>query len=557
MNVAAELAGLVGRAVEEAQSAGVLPEADVPEPLIERSQKPDHGDYACSLPLKLARPMRMRPTEIAQSVVDRAARPAWLERVWAAPPGFINFELSGEWLARQAGVIRAAGASFGDVPLGRGRRVQVEFVSVNPTGPLHVGHARGAVFGSALANLLEAAGYQVQREYYVNDAGNQMELFNRSLYARYLQAFGHRAELPSDGYQGEYLTVLAEDIKEDVGDRFLPPMEEGAAVREMGEMGLRRMLAQIRADMEGLRIGYDVWFSERSLLSGGQFARAMSLLRDAGYLVDREGATWFRSTALGDDRDKVVVRGTGAPTYFATDVAYHFDKFFERGFDRVIDVLGADHQGHVSFMKAMASAIGVAPERLDLLIYQLVTLKRGGETVRLSKRAGDLITVRELVEEVGADACRFFFLSRAADSQMDFDMELAKEESDKNPVYYVQYAHARISGILRLAGERGIGYDSADLSLLSHEAELALIRKMLHLPELVEQMAVSLAPHHLPHYAVELATAFHLFYQRCRVISGDPDEAAVTRARLQLVDAARVALARCLDLMSMEAPERM
>ena len=557
MNVAAELAGLVGRAVEEAQGAGALPEADVDEPVIERPQRPDHGDYACSLPLKLARPMRMRPTEIAQAVVDRAARPAWLERVWAAPPGFINFELSGEWLARQVGVIRAAGASFGDVALGRGRRVQVEFVSVNPTGPLHVGHARGAVFGSALANLLEAAGYRVQREYYVNDAGNQMELFNRSLYARYLQAFGHPVEIPSDGYHGEYMAALAGDIKEDAGGRFLPPLEEGAAVRELGELGLRRMLEQIRADMEGLRIGYDVWFSERSLLSGGQFDRAMSLLRDAGYLVDREGATWFRSTALGDDKDKVVVRSTGAPTYFATDVAYHFDKFFERRFDRVIDVLGADHQGHVAFMKAMASAIGVAPERLDLLIYQLVTLKRGGETVRLSKRAGDVITVRELVEEVGADACRFFFLSRAADSQMDFDMELAKEESDKNPVYYVQYAHARISGILRLAGERGIGYDSADLGLLSHEAELALVRKMLHLPELVEQMALSLAPHHLPHYAVELATAFHLFYQRCRVISGDPDEADVTRARLQLVDAARVALARCLDLMSMEAPERM
>ena len=557
MNVAAELAGLVGRAVDEAQSAGALPDADVAEPLVERPQRPDHGDYACSLPLKLARSMRMRPTEIAQAVVDRISGPVWLQRVWAAPPGFINFELSGEWLARQVGEIRSAGASFGDVPLGRGRRVQVEFVSVNPTGPLHVGHARGAVFGSALANVLEAAGYRVQREYYVNDAGNQMELFNRSLYARYLQAFGRRVDIPSDGYHGEYLAVLAEDIKKDVDGRFLPPLEEGAAVRELGEMGLRRMLAQIRADMEGLRIGYDVWFSERSLLSGGQFDRAMSLLRDAGYLVEREGATWFRSTALGDDKDKVVVRSTGAPTYFATDVAYHFDKFFEREFDRVIDVLGADHQGHVSFMKAMASAIGVAPERLDLLIYQLVTLKRGGETVRLSKRAGDVITVRELVEEVGADACRFFFLSRAADSQMDFDMELAKEESDKNPVYYVQYAHARIAGILRLAGERGIGYDSADLSHLSHEAELALIRKMLHLPELVEQMAVSLSPHHLPHYAVELATAFHLFYQRCRVISSDPDEADVTRARLQLVDAARVALARCLDLMSMEAPERM
>ena len=455
MTVPQELAGLVRRALAEAQRQGTLPDADVGPPVIEQPQKAEHGDYACSLPLKLARPMRMAPMKIAQTIASLVAPEVWLERVWTAPPGFINFALSGEWLAQKVDEIRAAGPAFGDVEAGEGQRVQVEFVSVNPTGPLHVGHARGAVFGSALANILEAAGYEVEREYYVNDAGNQMDLFNRSLYARYRQAFGEDAEVPSDGYQGEYLAELAREIKEEAGDRFLS-LSEPEAVTGLGELGLQRMLEGIRADMEDLRVSYDVWFSERSLFEGGQYDKAIKRLGDRGFIVERDGATWFNSTALGDDKDKVVVRSSGQPTYFATDVAYHFEKFFERRFDRVIDVLGADHQGHVKFMKAMAKAIGIDEDRLDLLIYQLVTLKRGGETVRASKRTGDMVTVRELVEEVGADACRFFFLSRSAESQMEFDLELAKEESAENPVYYVQYAHARIAGILRLAEERAI-----------------------------------------------------------------------------------------------------
>lgn len=556
MNVPTELAELVVQALNDALSAGALPKADVDSPVIERPQNLDHGDYACSLPLKLARPMKMNPMEIAEAISSRVGSQVWLAKVRTAPPGFINFELSGAWLALQVEEIRGAGPTFGDVTVGDDQRVQVEFVSVNPTGPLHVGHARGAVFGSALANVLEAAGYRVQREYYVNDAGTQMELFNRSLYARYRQTFGEEAEVPPEGYQGEYMTVLAEQIKEEVGPRFLS-LPETDAIRGLGELGLQRMLEEIRTDMEGLRVSYDVWFSENSLYSGGQYDKAMAQLDEAGYVSKRDGATWFTSTMLGDDKDKVIVRSNGAPTYFATDVAYHFEKFFERRFDRVIDVLGADHQGHVTFMKAMTTAMGVDRERLDLLTYQLVTLKRGGETVRVSKRTGDLITVRELVEEVGADACRFFFLSRSPDSQMDFDIGLAKEESDKNPVYYVQYAHARIASILRLAEERALEYGGADLSLLTHEAELALIRKMLVLPELVELMARNLEPHHLPHYAVELATAFHWFYKQCRVVSSEPEDLEITRSRLKLVDAARAVLARCLSLMSMEAPDRM
>ena len=556
MNVKASIEQLMQRALEEGQRAGALPPAPANGVAIERPQKAEHGDFACSLPLKLAQRQRTNPMVIAETLASLVPAQEMLERVWAAPPGFVNFELKDSWLAQQVDAIRTAGSTYGNSEVARGQRVQVEFVSVNPTGPLHVGHARGAVIGSTLANILAAAGFEVEREYYINDAGNQMDLFNRSLYARYKEAHDVDAELPEDGYQGQYVVELAHEIANEQGDRYLS-MPETQAVADLGELGMRRVIDAIRSDMEQLGVSYDVWFSERSLLEDGQFDKAMKALRTGGYLVERDGATWFTSTALGDEKDKVVVRSNGAPTYFATDVAYHFDKFFQRRFNRVIDVLGADHQGHVGFMKAVATALGVEPDRLDMLVYQLVTLKRGGETVRVSKRTGDLITVRELVEEVGPDPCRFFFLSRSPESQMEFDLELAKEQSEANPVYYVQYAHARIASVLRLAQERGIEFVDGDLSLLKHEAELALIRKMVVLPELVETMARNLEAHHLPHYAQELATAFHWFYQQCRVVSSFEGEEEITKARLKLVEAAKTVLSRCLHLMGMGAPERM
>jgi arginyl-tRNA synthetase len=334
-------------------------------------------------------------------------------------------------------------------------------------------------------------------------------------------------------------------------------MDAEQAATELGKLGLQRMIDEIRADMQALRVTYDVWFNEGSLYEGGQFDTATKLLEDRGYLADREGAKWFLTASLGDDQDKVFLRSNGAPTYFAMDVAYHYNKFFERRFDRVIDVLGADHQGHVRFMKTLPSALGVSPDRLDLLVHQMVTLKRGDEVVKVSKRTGDLVTVRELIDEVGVDPCRFFFLSRSPEAHMEFDLELAKEESSENPVYYIQYAHARISSILRLAEQRDIDYAGGDLAHLHHDAELALIRKMVLLPELIELMARDLEPHHLPHYAVELATAFHLFYQQCRVVSSAPEDLETTRARLRLVEAARIVLARCLGLMIMDAPDEM
>ena len=556
MTIRDQMEQTVRNALSEAQCRQLLPDAAIEEVTIERPQDPGHGDFACSTPLKLARVMQVNPMKIAATVADLIPVNNALEEVQVARPGFINFFLKPSWLAKQVDVIRKAGAAYGNVEIGTGQKVQVEFVSVNPNGPLHVGHGRGAVFGSTLANVLEAAGYIVEREYYINDAGNQMARFYQSLYSRYLQAHGRDAEIPTDGYHGAYLNDLAQNIMKEAGEKFLCLPEE-KAVGELGEIGLQRMVDAIRADLEDLRVVYDVWFSERSLYEGGQYDVAMGILRKGGFLTERDNAIWFKSTTLGDEKDKVVVRSTGDPTYIAGDVAYHYNKFFERGFDRVIDIWGADHQGHVPFMKALLEALGVSSDRLQLLLYQLVTLKRGDQVVRISTRTGDLITLRELVEEVGPDACRFVFLSRSPESQMEFDLDLAKKESSENPVYYVQYAHARIASILRLAHERGIDHNDGNLSLLTHEAELALIRKMLVLPELVETMANNLEPHHLPHYSLELATAFHWFYQQCRVVSSLPDEIEVTRARLKLVDAARVVLARCLDLMGMEAPEEM
>ena len=556
MTIQQDIAELVERALEEAQGDRVLPSSPSDEVQIERPQNPEHGDFACSLPLKLARPMRMSPMAIAEAVAARISVNEALEKVSAAPPGFINFSLRQSWLAAQVDVIREAGATYGNLDLGAGQLVQVEFVSINPTGPLHVAHARGAVIGSTLANVLAAAGHEVVREYYFNDAGTQIDIFKRSLYARYQQLFGKESEVPPDGYLGEYMIDLARELRDEEGDRFLR-MDEDDAIGEMGKIGLQKMLEANRADVEVLRVHFDVWFTESSLYKNGQYESAMKLLREKGFVAEKDGAVWFTSTALGEAQDKVLVRSNGAPTYFATDVAYHYNKFVERNFDRVINVLGADHQGHVAQMKPVIRALGIDPEKLTLIVHQMVTLKRGDEVVRLSKRTGDLITLRELVDEVGPDACRFFFLSRGPESQMEFDLDLAKEQSSENPVYYVQYAHARIASILRLAKERGIDYSDGDLSLLTHDAEAALVRKMLMLPELVETMARALEPHHLPHYSMELATAFHWFYQKCRVVSSAPGDEAITKARLKLVEAAKTVLARCLDLMSMDAPEQM
>ena len=550
-----ELERLISEAVHKAQSAGDLPAVAVPDVSLERPQRPEHGDYASSLALRLARSARKSPLEVAGVIAKHLAVDEAVASADVAPPGFVNFRLTPSWLMAQVDAILGEGQGFGDAPLGQGQPVQVEYVSANPVGPIHVGNGRGLALGDTLANVLAAAGYQVQREYLVNDAGTQTETFAATLYARYQQLFGREVEIPEGGYPGEYMVRLAERLKEEKGDSLLAPPGESYP-EEVHDLGVERMMEVIKEDLAAVGVRYDRWFSERSIYAESTYEKALAHLREGGFVTEREGAVWFSSSELGDERDNVLVRSTGAPTYFASDIAYHYDKFVLRGFQHVIDVWGADHQGHVPRMKAAAAALGVDAERLTIIIYQLVTVKRGAEVVRLSKRAGEIITLREVVEEVGADAVRFFFVGRAADSHMDFDIELAKRQSAENPVYYVQYAHARIAGILGHPDRRrGIpSFDDGDVSLLTHESELALIRKMLQLPELVESIALSLEPHQLPYYATDLATAFHDFYEKCRVVS---DDEALSKARLKLVAAAKLALARALGLMGVSAPERM
>ncbi|MFC1865606.1 arginine--tRNA ligase [Chloroflexota bacterium] len=541
------------QATEKAQQAGKLPPVPLPVITVERPQKAEHGDYATSFPLKLARSAGMQPLKIASYIKEFINTTAEVADISIAPPGFINFTFSQDWLTGQVNNILSASDSYGSTDIGGGKRIQIEFVSVNPTGPLHVGHGRGAILGSTLANVLAFTGFAVEKEYYVNDSGNQIEAFNRSLYARYRQSFNIDVEMPAEGYFGSYMVELAEEIKASQGDCFLKLPQAEVEVR-IGKLGLENIIGQIKQNLELLGVSFDVWFSEHSLYDNGQYDKVMSMLKKGGHLTERESAVWFVSSAMGEDKDNVIIRSDGSPTYFASDIAYHYNKFVERGFDKVIDIWGADHQGHVSRMKAVVGALGIDPQRLEVIISQMVTLRRGGELVKISKRSGDLITLREVMDEVGADACRFFFLARSADSQMDFDLELAKKESQDNPVYYVQYAHARIASILQLAQERGISFANGDVSLLATEAELALIRKMLLLPEIIELVVITLEPHHLAYYAQDLATSFHSFYKQCRVVS---DDEALCKARLKLVSAVRIVLAKSLHLMGMTAPDNM
>jgi arginyl-tRNA synthetase len=548
-----KLAKVLEQAARAAQQEGVLAATALPEIVVERPQNPEHGDYASSLPLKLARTTEKAPPAIAEKIIEFMPPLPEVSKIVVASPGFINFILSTGWLTEQVAAILDAGDSYGNIDLGAGKPVQIEFVSVNPTGPLHVGHGRGAVLGSTLANVLSAAGYAVEKEYYINDAGSQLDAFKRSLYARYQQCLGIDVDMPSDGYLGNYMVDLAKEIIKKEGKRLLT-MPADAAIRELGMLGVTRIMDMIKKDLELLDVEFDLWFSEQSLYKNGQYEKVMKMLTKGGYVAEKENATWFISSALGEDKDNVLIRSDGSPTYFASDSAYHFNKFLERKFESVIDIWGADHQGHVSRMMAVVNALGINPKRLKVIICQLVTLRRGQQVVRVSKRSGDMITLREVIDEVGPDACRFVFLSRSADAQMDFDLELAKKQSADNPVYYVQYAHARISSILRLAEERGIDYSRGDVSLLITEPELTLIRRMIRLPEIAELISDTLEPHHLPYYAQDLATVFHSFYKQCRVVSKNQE---LTQARLKLVKAAQIVLARTLHLMGMKAPESM
>ncbi len=560
------LVKLVTDALATAQAGGQLPAAGGVEITIEKPQIPEFGDFSTNVPLRLARAMRLPPVEIGRRLAAALPKDGVVGKVSVAAPGFINFTLSDSWLKSQVTAIRAAGTRYGDIDAGKREKVQVEFVSVNPTGPLHVGHTRGAVIGSTIANVLQAAGFDVQREYYVNDAGGQMRVFYDTLYARFMQASGRDFPLPEPSYAGDFLKDLGTELFALHGPA-LAHKPKAEALKGLAPEALERTLANIRKDLEDLGVRYDRWFSEQSLLDSGEFNEAIKALSAQGYITERDGARWFVSTMLGEEKDNVVIRsGDGGPTYFGTDIAYHYNKFKKRGFTRVINVWGADHHGHVSRMKAVAKAFGVNPDSLVIILNQLVSFKQGDEAVRFSKRKGVIVTVRELLDDVGPDACRYIFLTRSPDSQMEFDLDLVKKKSSDNPVFYVQYAHARLCSVLRTAAERGIKFEDGDVSLLAHPREMELIRQLTELPDVVYRTALRLEPHHLPHYAADLAKALQRFYEECRVMSGDQASAtgratvvepALTKARLKLVDASRITLARTLAIMGMTAPERM
>ncbi len=549
------LSASIKKAFEKAQQDNLVPAAEIGDIAVERPQNPEHGDYASSLPLKLAKPLKKNPIEIATVLAKYLKKDGIFEDVVVANPGFLNFVLSRKWLQDQVDQMLSDPESYGVTNAGKGKKIQVEYISANPTGRLHVAHARGAVIGSTLANVLKSAGFEVEQEYYLNDAGAQIDKFNRSLVARYMQSLGNDVELPEDSYPGEDVIAVAEKIRDSSGDNY--DTDDPGALSDLGKAGIQLMIEGIKEDIESLRIDFDNWFSEKSLFENGQFEKCIGLLKEMGYVGDRDGATWLLNSNLGEEKDNVLIRSNGTPTYFSTDIAYHYDKFIQRKFDTVIDVWGADHQGQVPRLKSAMKMLGTDPDNLEMILVQMVRFKKGETIEKLSKREGNIVPLIELVSEIGADACRFMFLSRSHETQLDFDLDLAKKQSSENPVYYIQYGHARICSILDLAVEKKITYSNGSVYMLSHESEIQLINKILELPSVIDAIADTYEVHHLPHYSLELATAFHNFYQNCRVISENEEDLGLSKARLKLCEATKLALVNCLELMGMSKPEKM
>ncbi|MBV9596435.1 MAG: arginine--tRNA ligase [Chloroflexi bacterium] len=556
------LADLVGEAVARAQTAGYLPSVALPEITIERPAKLEQGDFATNFAMRAQKVVGARgpkPMEIAAAISAQIAQdpPNYLAGFGPAAPGFLNFTLADDWLRDQVDTILAEGARYGNLrPSDSLGRLQVEFVSANPTGPIHVGTGRNAALGDSLARVLARAGWQVQREYYYNDAGAQMEHLAHSVWKRYQELLGHAVQLGDDDYHGEYIVDLARQIQAEYGNRFADvPQDESA---ELGGLAARQIMEWIERDLSRARVEFDNWFSEARVIREGDFLKVLELLKSRGLVYEREGAQWLRSQDLGDERDRVLIRSDGRPTYTATDIAYHYDKFLVRNFDRVIDVWGADHQGQVPSMKAIVKNLGVEPERFDIVLYQMVNVFEHGEVIRMGKRTGNIVTLAEVMDKVGVDATRWFLVSRTSDSMMDFDLDLASKQSSENPVYYVQYAHARLARVLADAGSDWAA--EGDVQLLTQPSELGLIRRMLQLPEVMELASRNLAPHHIPYYAYELARATQAWYDagnddRSQRILADDDR--LRTARLKLAAAARQVLANALETVGVVAPNAM
>ncbi len=582
------LTALLQQAVDALRASGELPSDPSQAPIIERARDARHGDFASNIALVLAKPASRSPRELAAKIVEAIPPDPILQAIEIAGPGFINFKLAAE---AQFDVVRAVhqqGHLFGRGTVGAGRKVQVEFVSANPTGPLHVGHGRGAAYGSVVASLLEAAGFEVHREYYVNDAGRQMDILAVSIWLRYLEACGEVLPFPSNGYRGEYVREVAFDLHRTRHECYrhpasvvlnaLPPDEPqggdkelyidalvdrakellGAGdYREIFDAGLHGIQNDISQDLAEFGVLYDRWFSERELTASGAVEKTLQRLRETGHLYEKEGATWFASSRLGDEKDRVVIRENGQMTYFASDIAYHWDKL-ERGYDQIIDIWGADHHGYVPRVKAAIQALGGDPERLRVLLVQFAVLYRGEEKVQMSTRSGEFITLRQLRSEVGKDAARFFYVMRRSDQHMDFDLKLATSKTNENPVYYVQYAHARVCSVFRQLDEKGwarrLQQGMDHLSRLDAAQEAAVLGRLARYPEVVEAAALQHEPHQLVHYLRDLACDFHAYYNACPFLV---DDEAVRNARLNLIDAVRQVIANGLHLLGVSAPEAM
>ncbi|MBP2663965.1 MAG: argS [Firmicutes bacterium] len=555
MDIKQQLIAAIGQAATRAVADGVFVAEHLPEIALEVPPQKEFGDYATNFAMQSAKAAKMNPRVIAQAIIDRLDEP-WLDKALLAGPGFINFYLKSDLLYQDLADILVAGDNFGQTNAGQGQRVQVEFVSANPTGPLHVGHGRGAAVGSALVNLLRTAGYQVEAEFYINDAGNQMDNLAASVNARYLELMGQSVAFPEDGYHGKDIIDTAQRIIDKHGEKYLS-MPEGERLAEFKEVGLKEKLAALKEDLEQFGVSFDVWFSERTLHDSGAVATTCELLKTNGNIYEQDGALWLKSTAYGDDKDRVVIRDNGIPTYLAADIAYHRDKF-ARGFNKVINIWGADHHGYICRVKAAINAMGYNADNLEVMILQMVSLYQDGQLVKMSKRTGQGVTLSELIEEVGRDAARYFFIMRSTDSQLDFDLDLAKSHSNENPVYYIQYAHARISSIFRQVAEAGLpmpaAWEQVKLELLTEQAEIDLIKKMAKFPEEVASAACERAPHRIARYAHELASLFHTFYNQCRIIGVEPE---VQAARLALVTAVRSTVKQSLGILGVAAPEKM
>ncbi|AUZ28228.1 Arginyl-tRNA synthetase [Bacillus subtilis] len=556
MNIAEQMKDVLKEEIKAAVlKAGLAEESQIPNVILETPKDKTHGDYSTNMAMQLARIAKKAPRQIAEEIVAHFDKgKASIEKLDIAGPGFINFYMNNQYLTKLIPSVLEAGEAYGETNIGNGERVQVEFVSANPTGDLHLGHARGAAVGDSLCNVLSKAGYDVSREYYINDAGNQINNLALSVEVRYFEALGLEKPMPEDGYRGEDIIAIGKRLAEEYGDRFVNE-EESERLAFFREYGLKYELEKLRKDLENFRVPFDVWYSETSLYQNGKIDTALEALRETGHVYEEDGATWFRSTTFGDDKDRVLIKKDGTYTYLLPDIAYHKDKL-DRGFDKLVNVWGADHHGYIPRMKAAIEALGYEKGTLEVEIIQLVHLYKNGEKMKMSKRTGKAVTMRDLIEEVGLDAVRYFFAMRSADTHMDFDLDLAVSTSNENPVYYAQYAHARICSMLRQGEEQGLK-PAADLdfSHIQSEKEYDLLKTIGGFPEAVAEAAEKRIPHRVTNYIYDLASALHSFYNAEKVI--DPENKEKSRARLALMQATQITLNNALQLIGVSAPEKM